>query len=235
MHTRLRYTNERTLHAGEATHSSRMLSREVTTEQTTDGRRLRGARSRETVLRAAVDLGSLEGLDALSFGRLAEASDLSKAGVQVLFKTKEALQLATVERAREMFIEAVIEPTRSSRHGLPRLRALLRRWITYAQTPLFAGGCMRVANIATFDSRSGPVHDALARDQRDWLAVLARELAAAIDAGDIRPLDPERAAFEIDAVLCATNTAMRFGDRKAASRARRIIDDILTRERSPDA
>lgn len=201
----------------------------MTAEPITDGRRLRGARSRGAVLREAVDIASLEGLDALSFNRLAQASDLSKAGVQGLFETKEHMQLATIERARAMFVEAVIDPTRSSRHGLPRLRALIKRWIAYAETPLFPGGCFRVANLATFDSRPGPIHDALARDQRDWLAVLAAELRHAAEVGDVPALDVDQAAFEIDAVLCATNTALRFGDRKAVTRARRIIDDILTR------
>src|SRR4051812_36136467 len=120
-----------------------------TDEPITDGRLLRGARSRAAVLDQAVDIASLDGLEALSFARVAPAAGLSKAGVQGLFTTKENLQLATLEHARERFVEAVITPSRSSRAGLPRLRALVKRWIAYADEPLFAGGCYRAANMAT--------------------------------------------------------------------------------------
>lgn len=195
----------------------------------TDGRLLRGARTRQAILRHAVDIGSLEGLEALSFGRLASAAGLSKAGVQGLFASKEGLQLAAIDQARAMFVDAVIAPASSAPPGLARLQALLERWIVYAKTPLFAGGCFRVANLAAYDSRPGPVHDALLRDQRDWLGTLAGELRQAVENGEIPDLDVDAAAFEIDAVLCATNTALRLGDRRAVARARRIVAGIVER------
>src|SRR5438094_9613931 len=78
----------------------------------TDKRLLRGARTRQIILRQAVDVASLEGLGGVSFGRLAADAGLSKAGVQTLFRTKETLQLAAIEYARQMFIDAVIRPAR---------------------------------------------------------------------------------------------------------------------------
>ncbi|MGY5307102.1 TetR/AcrR family transcriptional regulator [Nocardia gipuzkoensis] len=197
------------------------------TAEITDKRLLRGARTRATVLRRAVDIASLDGLEGLSFGRLAADTGLSKAGIQTLFRTKEALQLAAVDHARDRFVAAVVEPARSEPHGVARLRALLEHWMVYAETPLFAGGCFRVATMAEYDSKPGPVHDALFRDQRDWVRLLARELRAAATAGEIAELDADLAAFQIDAVLCATNTALRVGDPKAADRARRIVEGFL--------
>ncbi|MBF6219567.1 TetR/AcrR family transcriptional regulator [Nocardia abscessus] len=197
------------------------------TAEITDKRLLRGARTRATVLRQAVDIASLDGLEGLSFGRLAADTGLSKAGIQTLFRTKEALQLAAVDHARDRFVAAVVEPARSEPHGVARLRALIEHWIAYAETPLFAGGCFRVATMAEYDSKPGPVHDALFRDQRDWVRLLARELRAAATAGEIAELDADLAAFQIDAVLCATNTALRVGDPKAADRARRIVEGFL--------
>jgi AcrR family transcriptional regulator len=193
----------------------------------TDKRLLRGARSRQIVLRRAVDLASLEGLVGLSFGRLASDTGLSKAGVQVMFKTKEALQLATIDYAREMFIDAVVSPVRSTRHGVARLRALVDRWIVYAETPLFEGGCFRAANLPDYDSRPGPVRDALFRDQNEWLAFLAEEVRRAVVAGEIRDTDPGFTAFLMDAVLCAANTALRAGDTEATDKVRRFMDAIL--------
>jgi AcrR family transcriptional regulator len=200
-------------------------------EQITDKRLLRGARSRQIVLRHAVDIASLEGLGRVSFGRLATDTGLSKAGVQTLFKTKEALQLAAIEYAREMFIDAVIRPARTAPHGVARLRALLDHWIVYAETPLFAGGCFRAANLAEYDSHAGTIRDSLVRDQREWTGVIAHELRHAVAAGEIADLDIELTTFQIDAVLCATNTAFRLGSTDAANKVRRIVEGLLTRAR----
>lgn len=197
------------------------------TAEITDKRLLRGARTRATVLRQAVDIASLDGLDGLSFGRLAADTGLSKAGIQTLFRTKEALQLAAVDHARDRFVEAVVEPARSAPHGVARLRALLDHWMVYAETPLFPGGCFRVATMAECDSKPGPVRDALFRDQRAWVGLLARELRSAASAGEIAEPDADLVAFQIDAVLCATNTALRLGDPEASARAHRIVEGFL--------
>ncbi|SHN75152.1 TetR/AcrR family transcriptional regulator [Cryptosporangium aurantiacum] len=198
---------------------------------TTDKRLLRGARTRQTVLRRAVDVASLDGLGGLSFGRLAEDTGMSKAGIQTLFRTKEALQLATVDTARDLFVDAVVRPARSAPPGRARLLALLDGWITYATTPLFTGGCFRVANLAEFDSHPGPVHDALARDQRDWIGLLAAQIRIAVAAGEIPAVDAEHAAFGLDALLCATNTALRFGDPAAVDRLRLLAESLLGPQR----
>ncbi|WP_433759464.1 TetR/AcrR family transcriptional regulator [Nocardia sp. CA-135398] len=200
----------------------------MTSARTTEDKRLlRGARSRQLVLRQAVDTASLDGLEGLSFGKLATDTGLSKAGVQTLFKTKETLQLAALDFARDMFIDAVVRPARAQPHGVRRLRALIELWIVYAQTPLFAGGCYRVANMAEFDSRPGPVRDALVRDQRDWIATIAGELRHAVDAGEIADLDIDLAAFQIDAVLCAANTELRLGEADAVPKVRRVVESFL--------
>ncbi|MEU7765504.1 TetR/AcrR family transcriptional regulator [Nocardia sp. NPDC049190] len=193
----------------------------------TDRRLLRGAKTRATVLRQAVDIASLDGLTGLSFGRLASDTGLSKAGIQTLFRTKEALQLATVDYARDRFAEAVVDPARTAPHGLARLRALVESWLAYAETPVFAGGCFRVATMAEYDSKPGPVRDALLRDHREWVGLLERELRFAVSAGEIATMAADLVAFQLDAVLCATNTAFRIGDTEVAARARRSIEGLL--------
>jgi AcrR family transcriptional regulator len=193
----------------------------------TDRRLLRGARTRQLVLRHAVDIASLEGLGNVSFGRLALDTGFSKAGVQTLFRTKENLQLSAIDFAREMFIDAVVRPTRAEPRGVARLRALLEHWLVYATTPLFSGGCFRAANLAEYDSRPGPIRDALFRDQQEWTGFIAGELRTAVESGEIAELDPDLTAFQIDAVLCATNTALRLGDPDAVDKVRRIVNGFL--------
>ncbi|WP_371649302.1 MULTISPECIES: hypothetical protein [unclassified Streptomyces] len=84
-----------------------------------DQRLARGARTRRRIARHGVDVASLEGLEGLSIGRLATDLRLSKSGVQTLFKTKENLQLAVAEAAREAFTEAVIRPAGTAPPGPP--------------------------------------------------------------------------------------------------------------------
>ncbi len=206
---------------------SALLSQEGAQEETTDKRLLRGARTRQAVLRQAVDIASLEGLGSVSFGRLATDTGLSKAGVQTLFRTKEALQLAVISYAREKFIDAVVLPALAAPPGTVRLRALLDHWIAYAETPLFAGGCFRAANLAAYDSQSGPVHDALFKDHEEWIGAIADELRVAMDAGEIAEGDTGLTAFHIDALLCAANTALRVGDDDATNKVRRIVEGLL--------
>jgi AcrR family transcriptional regulator len=193
-----------------------------------DQRLLRGARSRRTILRHAVDVASLDGLTGLSLGRLATDLGLSKSGVQTLFGTKENLQVAAAEFAGDAFNDAVVRPAHAAPAGTGRLRALIDRWIVYAETPLFPGGCFWAANLADFDSRPGPVRDTLRRQQQQWRGLLAAQLRRAADVGEIADLDADLAAFQIDAVLIAANNALRFGDKDAMDKVRRVTEGFLT-------
>lgn len=194
-----------------------------------DGRLLRGARTRRAVARHAVDVASLEGLSGLSLGRLATDLGLSKSGVQTVFGTKEALQVATAASAREAFLDEVVRPAARAPRGRDRLLALTDRWLDYAETPLFPGGCFWTANLADFDSRPGAVRDALLGHHRDWLDLIAGELREAVRTGQVAAgLDAELAAFQVDAVLAAANIALRHGETDAAGKARRVIDGLLS-------
>lgn len=82
-----------------------------------DGRVERGNRTRRTVLRRAVDIASVEGLEALSVGRLAGELELSKSGVFALFGSKQELQLATVRAASRIFVAEVLEPVSEAAEG----------------------------------------------------------------------------------------------------------------------
>lgn len=195
--------------------------------ETTDRRLLRGAQTRQAIARHAADVASEEGLNGLSIGRLATDLGLSKSGVQTLFGTKERLQLAAVESARETFLAEVVRPTSAAGRGVERLRALTERWIVYVESPVFPGRCFWTANLPDFDSRPGAVRDALAGQHADWLGLLEGELHQAVRAGQIAELDVELAAFQIDAVLTAANIALCLGDGDAVDRARRVVTGLL--------
>ncbi|MFD4180872.1 TetR/AcrR family transcriptional regulator [Rhodococcus sp. NPDC058514] len=199
----------------------------VDTAQTSDQRLIKGALARASIARHAADVASVEGLTGLTIGRLATDLGLSKSGVATLFGTKENLQVAAVQAAREVFIEHVVQPSLKVPRGLPRLRKLIDRWFDFVSAPVFPGGCFRGATVSEFDSRPGPVRDAIAADQRDWRDLLTRELRRAQEQGAAQGRDAAALAFEIDALLSSVNTALRMGESEAVPMARAIIDGLL--------
>ncbi|MGR0318725.1 TetR/AcrR family transcriptional regulator [Agromyces sp. ZXT2-3] len=190
-----------------------------------DGRRVRGDASRRQVLAAAVDLASVEGLDQLSIGRIAEAASVSKSGVATLFGSKERLQLATVEAARVRFVESVIAPARELPRGLGRVLALADRWIAYSRDRVFPGGCFFAEASADFDAKPGPVRDAIDRALADWSGYVAASLAHARSLGELPGLeDPAQLAFEFTALLdLANRDSVMRGTNASYARARRGI------------
>src|SRR5215208_2543866 len=80
-------------------------------------RRSDGERSREAILHEAARLATVEGIEGLSLGRLAEAVGMSKSGLFAHFGSKEELQLATVETADVIFNEVVVQPSQAAEPG----------------------------------------------------------------------------------------------------------------------
>lgn len=165
-----------------------------------DGRRVRGDASRRVVLASATDLASVEGLDGLSIGRLAEESGSSKSSIATLFRSKEGLQLATVAAAREIFMERIVEQARTEPRGVRRLAALLRNALTYSRDRVFTGGCFFAATAADVDSKPGPVSDAVRTALIDWYGYIEAQVRHAVASGELSVEDPEVLAFELIAL-----------------------------------
>lgn len=178
-----------------------------------DGRGQRGDRTRKAVATQAAAIASVDGLSGMTLSQLAEALGVSKSSIQAAYRTKEDVQLAAVAAAAEIFVSAVVAPTQDLPEGLPRLQSLVASWLAYVERRVFPGGCFMVATLSEFDSRPGPVRDALARARRGWLGLLERQAAIAQAAGDIPSSPPaEMVAFEIDALLAAANVSRNLSD-----------------------
>lgn len=194
------------------------------TPSTPDGRRERGRRTHREILSTAVDLGSREGLEALTIGRLAASAGVSKSGLFAHFENKQELQLATIAAARVIFVREVIEPASEAEEGLPRLRATLAAWLDYFRRDVFPGGCFFQAASLEFDGRPGPVRDSILEVMGEWLAWLS-ELAR--QAG-VCGAAPEQVAFEINAIGLATNWQRQLlGDERALAHAEAAFERLL--------
>jgi AcrR family transcriptional regulator len=175
-------------------------------QEPSDGRRVRGMRSRAAVLERSVQMASREGLEGLTIGALATDLGAHKSSVHALFGSKEELQLATLAAARAILIEQVVVPGLSSESGLTRLRAVGEAWCDYLAGDVFAGGCFLCAASAEMDGRPGAVRDAVAAAMCEWLAVLSANIEAGIAAGELRAdIDPSAMAYRLNALGMAAN------------------------------
>jgi AcrR family transcriptional regulator len=188
-------------------------------------RAAKAARTRQEILAVAADIASAEGLEGLSIGRLAAELRMSKTGIFAHFGSKEELQIATVNRAKEVFLEHVVKPTLAEPRGLRRLKAMLTSWLNYVEQGVFRGGCFFAAASLEFDSRPGPVRDDVAALTKAWMHALRNEIAHARAQKEIALATvPVQLAFELHAYVQEANWAYKlFGDKKAFSRARAAI------------
>jgi AcrR family transcriptional regulator len=192
-------------------------------------RQARGLRTREAILARAVNIASVQGLEGLTVGSLAEQLRMSKSGLFAHFGSKEELQLATIETAREIFIRKVTRPAIAAPKGMPRLWGLLEQWLVLVEKRVFPGGCFFSAASFEFDSRRGVVRDRIAAIMHEWIAVITRAVYEAQKAGHLDPkVDPTRLAFEIHAIAMGAHWASQLlEDRQAYSRARTTILEKL--------
>ncbi len=196
-------------------------------------RRADGERSRATILDAAARLATVEGLDGLSIGRLADHIGMSKSGLYAHFGSKEDLQLATLDTAAEIFTDEVIRPARQAETPLVGIIALCDAFVSYLERKVFPGGCFFAAAAAELDTQPGPVKERLGELLRIWHGILERRVAAAQASGELDPAEePAQLAFELDGMLKMGNALFVLqGDTLGLERARRGIRSRLAAAR----
>jgi AcrR family transcriptional regulator len=187
------------------------------------------AETRSAVTEAAVDRASVDGLEGLTIGGLADEVEMRKSSVFSLFGSKEGLQRATLDAAIQQFRDDVWNPVAEEPAGLPRLLALCDSWLSYHQRESLPGGCFLTTATVEFDARPGPLRDAVAETMDRWLGTLEREAASAIEAGDLRPeTDPADVAFELNALAAAASYGFQLTrDPAVFARARRSMRRVL--------
>ena len=188
----------------------------------------KGAETRTAILDQAVAIASEVGFTGLTIGQLAEQTQMSKSGLFAHFKSKETLQLETLERARERFTDVVIRPTLAAPRGERRVRALFDSWLDW-ETQALRGGCIFVTASAEFDDQPGAMRDALVRNQQDWMDFVSTVVGTAVAEGDFRAdLDTEQLAFTLQGLMLGYHHAARLlRDPKALEHTRRSLDQVL--------
>ena len=180
-------------------------------------RQPRGERTKSAILRCAVDLASVEGLEGLSIGRLAEKLHMSKSGLFAHFGSKQELQLETIDTAREIFVEEILRPALAQPEGMLRLWALCDGWLSHVERRIFAGGCFFTAAAFEFDSRKGPIRTRIAETMNTWIATLQTAIERAQKTGQLDPrVNAAQLALEMNSLAIGAHWADQLLDKKTA-------------------
>jgi len=176
-----------------------------------------GERRRRAILAAARDVGTAEGLEGLSIGRLAAEVGMSKSGVAAHFGSKRDLQLLAVESAAEGYERNVIAPPREAEPGIARVQAMMEAWIDYIEGIEYRGGCFFASAGAEFAARPGPVRDHVAAHTSTWIRALEREIRTARRLAELAPDTDERLlAFQLHALVQEANLRQTLLDDEGA-------------------
>lgn len=182
---------------------------------------------RAAILGAAVELGSLRGLEELSMGGLASAVAMSKSGLFAHFGSKRELQLATLAQAWEVFEAEVLRLPGDD--APPDLDALLERWLSFYERKVFPGGCFFLVSAVQFAGRQDPVAEALAAAVDRQTSALEEAVHRAGESGEMPARkDPGRTALGLYSLLVNADSLYHVGaDPVVFERARVSISELL--------
>jgi AcrR family transcriptional regulator len=196
-----------------------------------EARRSKGEVSRAAILLAAAKLATTKGLDALSIGDLAAEVGMSKSGLYAHFKSKEELELATIETAADIFEREVLRPALAAPAGFPQLRALVDSFLAYLERRVFPGGCFFAAVAMELDTHPGRARDRVVEMQQKWQSLLRQcfldgQALGKVDAG----ADVAQAVFETHAALMAANFLfVLMNDPTPLTQGRKAVENVLAR------
>jgi AcrR family transcriptional regulator len=190
-----------------------------------------GIESRRAILEAAAGLATTLGLDGLSIGDLAQHIGMSKSGLYAHFKSKEELELATIETAAEIFENAVMRQVPEATHGLARVTALTEAFLQHLARRVFPGGCFFAAVAVQLAPHPGRARDRVMELNAAWVAQFTEALGQARQAGELsHDVDLEQLVFEITAMMFRANFAwVLTEDQRVLQQARVGLRNVLAR------
>ena len=190
--------------------------------------------TRAAILGAAMELAGREGLESITLQAVADSIGLSKSGVFSRVGSREMLQMAVIDEWGRRFLDDVFVPAMQQPKGLPRLDAIVQRWIARTRDVETRTGCIFSAGAFELDDREGPLRDHLHGEILRWRAALRRTVLQAIEAGHLRAdIDAEQLVAEIYALTLGLIHDARFlRDGRAAERTQATWQRLLSTYRA---
>ena len=160
----------------------------------------KGETTKQMILESGLNMASQLGLECVTIGTLAKATEMSKSGLFAHFQSKENLQIEILKYAARLFSESVIVPALKTAPGISRIKALIDNWDKWSAE--LTGGCIFVSASTDFSDRPGKVRKVLLKQQEEWIDCLRRIARSAVRAGDFREdIDDEQFAFDLYSLL----------------------------------
>ncbi|VVD92901.1 TetR family transcriptional regulator [Pandoraea terrae] len=171
----------------------------------------KGEQTRAAILNAALELAGRDGLEGLTIGLLAERMQMSKSGVFAHFGSREDLQVEVLREYHRRFEEEVFVPSMGEPRGLPRLRAMVGRWMDKRIREVTTG-CIYISGAVEYDDRAeSPVREELVRTVQVWRKALLRAITQAREEGHLREdTDPALMLFEMYSLTLGLHHDARF-------------------------
>jgi AcrR family transcriptional regulator len=167
-----------------------------------------GQETRRKISARALKIGAQEGLAALTIGRLATELRMSKSGLFAHFHSKQALELATIEMARNLFADAVLRPAQASQGGIERLWNLYDLWLRHIEQRIFAGPYFFTGAYFEYAAQSGPIAQAITRIAQEWLETIRKAVQGAQHRKELREdADAKQIAMQLNGELLGTHWA----------------------------
>ncbi|MDF3821276.1 TetR/AcrR family transcriptional regulator [Leptospira sp. 96542] len=191
----------------------------------------KGEETKTLILEKAVQIASIQGLEGLTIGSLADELGMSKSGLFGKFSSKENLQIEVLRRASELFRRSVIYPTLKSKPGLTRLKTAFLRWLTWANQGGLPGGCLFLSSSAEFDDRPGIVRNHLQKIQRSWKDSLSEFVEESKRTGELHSkTKADSLVQDIWGIILAFHFFHRLlEDKTAENHAKQSFSELLKR------
>lgn len=190
----------------------------------------KGLQTRAHIIDTALQLATHNGLESLSIGGLAEATNMSKSGVFAHFGSREELQICVIREYHQRFEQEVFYPALQAERGLPRLRALFDNWMQRTSIELDSG-CIYISGAIDFHDSIGPVRDALVESIGIWHAAMCRTIEHCKELGQLVPdAEGKQILTEVHALILVLHYEARFlRSPGAMQRALTGFENILLR------
>jgi AcrR family transcriptional regulator len=189
----------------------------------------KGPATRRRILAHSLRVAASHGLAGLTIGRLARDLGMSKSGLFAHFRSKQALEMATINEARTIFNSEVLSPATAGNEGIDRLWVLCDSWLAHIEHRVFPGGYFFTGAFFECAERSGAAEKEINAMAREWWNGLKSAVLKAQDRKEIDPeADARRISFDLNGTLMAAYWAFLVEQDKGIFREARtaLLDKV---------
>jgi AcrR family transcriptional regulator len=186
--------------------------------------------TRELILRTALKVASVHGIEGLTIGELAKQVGMSKSGLFSHFKSRDELQLEVLKLAVDQFVQKVMRPAFERPRGLARVKALFKNWITHVDgSEAVAGGIVLISASVELDDRPGKLRDFVLKAQKDLILNIEKAAQITVEEGQFRKdLKPEQFAWSVYSFILGYHHFKRMlNDPKAEKHVENAFKGLL--------